>query len=254
MKIDLDRLENIERAVIYIKTHEKRIIVSGKEHVLISAALWEHVQKALAESESESESESEVDDNASYVEEFKKPSAEISFRTPVASTKRTDAEGESHDHYEIGTYVLLKTVDGFRVGLVIGNAGVGYSTVALFEQWVAKEIKWLKAEIRSAVSNTMLTFPCSTEIANPCRLTAHHLKTLTSFCGIKVKTKSHSKKISEYGYVVGTARYYLGVPTQVYVATLNEPSKPGRIHTASVGNLQRADGTLLKPSLKGKKK
>jgi hypothetical protein len=234
MKIDLDRLENIERAVIYIKAHEKTVFIGGKEYVLISKNVWDNVQKALDESEAEA--------NVSYVEQFKE------------AIKRTDEEGESHDHYGIGTYVLVKTGNGFRVGIVIGNAGVGYSTVALFEQWVESQTKWLKAEVLPIQWNSMLTRPCSTEVANPCRFTAHHLKTLKTYCGIKVKISSSRKSNVQYGYVVGTARYYSGVPTQVYVATLNEPGKPGRIYTASVANLQREDGTLLRLSQKGVKK
>ena len=239
MKIDLDRLENIERAVIYIKAHEKTIVIGGKDYVLISANVWESVQKALGETE--------VEANKSYVEEFKVTGL---WDKPI--TKRTDAEGESHDHYEIGTYVLIKTVDGFRVGLIIGNAGVGYSTVALFEQWQESKTRWLKAEVRPAVSNTMLTTPASSEVANPCRFTPHHFKTLTSYCGVKVKISPSRKSNVQYGYVVGTARYYAGIPTQVYVATLNEPSKAGKIYTASVANLLREDGTWLKQRAKAK--
>jgi len=239
MKIDLDRLENIERAVIYIKAHEKTIVIGGKEHVLISANVWESVQKALGEKEE--------DLNKSYVEEFK-----VHKPNPTTVILRTDEEGESHDHYEIGTYVLRMTEDGPRVGLIIGNAGVGYSTVALFEQWVESQTRWLKAEVRHVVSNTMLTFPSSVDVANPCRFTAHHFKTLTSYCGIKVKISPGKKSNVQYGYVVGTARYYAGIPTQVYVATLNEPGRPGKIYTASVANLLREDGTWLKQRAKAK--
>jgi hypothetical protein len=240
MKIDLDRLENIERAVIYIKTHDKRIIVDGKEHVLISANVWESVQKALAEP------------NTCYVEKLNIVNKGIidAVREQAArqtsSTKRTDAEGESHDHYNIGTYVLVKTVDGIRVGLVIGNAGVSYSTVALFEQYSVSLNKWLAPYSRQAIPNTMLSTPSIDQLFNPSSMTVEQLGRLTGYNGVKVRISMGNKKESQYGYVVGASKYYSNVATQVYVATLNEPNAAGKVYVASVANLFREDGSPLK--------
>jgi hypothetical protein len=226
MKIDLDRLENIERAVIYIKTHEKRIIVGGKEHVLISAAVWESVQKALGESESDKESdEDDHKDNR------------IQFR------KRFDAEGELHDHYEVGDYVLSNTSGGPRVGIVIGNAAIGYSTVAFFEKYIESTGKWLKPALNTSIKNTFLQKPTKEQIANPgMMLEAMMDKGIISYTSLTVRTT----KGDILGFIMGTVRYYAGVPSTVYVATLNDAGKTGKIIIAHTANLFRMDGTPLK--------
>jgi len=246
MKIDLDRLENIERSVIYIKPHEKTVTISGKDYILISAKVWEDVQKALGESESDKTPTAEDKGVEFYARATPKQDIDEGDHesNSVQFHKRTDAEGSSHVNYEIGTFIVSNTSSGPRVGIVIGNATVGFSTVAYFEKQKGKEL--LKPALTTSIKNIWLSKPAMHQILNPAGLTDAMLAKYTSYTGLPVKAEKADWDTWPLGYVVGTVRHYAGVPSAVYVATLNDAGKTGKIIIAHTANLFRMDGTPLK--------